>query len=185
MIKLKSLLLKLLVQCLDEFDNFMFKQDDFNAYFGRQLKQNTFLIKRLGDFMANIRGELKLVSKHASMVTTQVEQVLNAQKEVLDEMNSKKNDYDVRVATRTGRMTQEPLYPEGHPKRIEQDYQRNNIGVPSSSKKKKKKNDRTVQTSSEPIAEPLDNPNDISMSDAETQSGSEHEPNKNINDDVH
>ena len=46
-------------------------------------------------------------------------------------MNSKKNDYAVRVATRTGRMTQEPLYPEGHPKRIEQDSQRNNIDVPS------------------------------------------------------
>src|SRR4051812_29604611 len=75
--------------CLDEFDNFMFKQDDFNAYFGRQLKQNAYMIKRLGDYMANIRGELKLVSKHASMVTTQVEQVLKAQKEVLDEMNSK------------------------------------------------------------------------------------------------
>ena len=37
--------------------------------------------------MANIRGELILVSKHASMVTTQVEQVLKAQKELLDEMN--------------------------------------------------------------------------------------------------
>ena len=71
--------------------------------------------------MDDIRGELKLVSKHASMVTTQVEQVLKAQKEVLDETNSKKNDYAVRVATRTSRMTQEPLYPEGHPKIIEQD----------------------------------------------------------------
>ena len=80
------------------------------------------------------------------------------------------------MATRTGRMTQEPLYPEGHPKRIEQDSQRNNIDAPSSSKRKKKKNDRTVQTSSEPIVEPPDNPNDISMSDAETQSGKEHEP---------
>ena len=38
--------------------------------------------------MANIRGELKLVSKHASMVTTQMEQVLKAQKEVLDEMKT-------------------------------------------------------------------------------------------------
>ena len=27
-------------QCLDEFDNFMVKQENFNAYFGRQLKQN-------------------------------------------------------------------------------------------------------------------------------------------------
>ena len=45
------------------------------------------------------------------------------------------------MATRTGRITQEPLYPEGHPKRIEQDSQRNNIDVPSSSKRKKKKNE--------------------------------------------
>ena len=163
----------------------MYKQNDFNAYFGRQLKENAYMIRHLGDYMANIKGELKLVSKHASMVTSQVEQVLKAQKEVLDEMNSKKNDYAVRVATRTGRMTQEPLYPEGHPKRIEQDSQRNNIDVPSSSKKKKKKNDRTMQTSSEPIVEPPDNPNDISMSDAETQSGNEHEPSDNVNDDVH
>ena len=80
--------------------------------------------------------------------------------------------------------TQEPLYPEGHPKRIEQDSQRNNIDVPSPSKKKKKKNDRTMQNSSEPIAEPPDNPNDISISDAETQSGDEHEPIDNVNVDA-
>ena len=62
----------------------MFKQDDFNAYFGRQLKQDAYMIKRLGDYMANIRGELKLVSKHASMVTTQVEQVLKLRKEPVE-----------------------------------------------------------------------------------------------------
>ena len=75
--------------------------------------------------------------------------------------------------TRGGRMTQEPLYPEGHPKRIEQDSQRNNIDVPSSSKKKKKKNDRTLHASSDPIVETLENPNNISISDAETQSSNE------------
>ena len=82
-------------------------------------------------------------------------------------------------------MTQEPLYPEGHPKRIDQDSQRNNIDVPSSSKRKKKKNDRTLQTSSEPIAEPPENPNDISISDAETQSGNEPKTSDNVNDNVH
>src|SRR4051812_26434675 len=143
------------------------------------------MLKHLSNYMANVRGELKLASKHASMVTTQVEQVLKAQNDLLNEMNSKKNDYAVRVATRTGRMTQEPLYPEGHPKRIEQDSQRNNIDVPSSSKKKKNKNDMTLHASSEPIAEPPDNPNDISISDAETQSGNEHEPTENAKDDVH
>ena len=40
--------------------------------------------------------------------------------------------------TRGGRMTQEPLYLEGHPKRIEQDFQRINIDAPSPTKKKNK-----------------------------------------------
>ena len=57
------------------------------------------------------------------MVTTQVEQVLKAQNDLLNELYSKKNDYAVKVATKTGKMTQEPLYPEGHPKRIDQDSQ--------------------------------------------------------------
>ena len=61
------------------------------------------MFERLGDYMANIKGELKLVSKHASMVTTQVEQVLKAQNDLLNELNSKNNDYAVRVATTGGK----------------------------------------------------------------------------------
>ena len=79
------------------------------------------MLEHLGDYMANVKGELKLISKHASMVTTQVEQVLKAQNDFLNELNSKNNDFAVRVATRGGKVTQESLYPEGHPKRIEQD----------------------------------------------------------------
>ena len=163
----------------------MFKQEDFNAYFGRELKRSAGMLEHLGEYMANVKGELKFISKHASMVTTQVEQVLKARNDLLYELNSKKNDYAVRVATRTGKMTQEPLYPEGHPKRIEQDSQRNNIDAPSPSKRKKKKNDRTLHASSETIAETHENPNDISISDAETQSGNEPETSDNVNDNVH
>ena len=134
--------------------------------------------------MARVKGELKLISKYAFMVATQAEQVLKAQNDLLEELNNK-NDFAIRVATRTGRMTQEPLYLEGHPKRIKQDSQRNNLEAPSSSKKKKKKNDRTLHASSEPVVDTPENPNDISISDAETQSGNEHEPSENINDDVH
>ena len=108
-----------------------------------------------------------------------------AQNDFLNELNNKKNDNDVRVVTRGGKMTQEPLYPEGHPKRIEQDSQRTNVDAPSSSKKMKKKNDRTLHTSSEPVVDTPENPNDISIFDAETQSGNEHEPSDNVNDDVH
>src|SRR3954463_14677239 len=56
-------------QCLDAFDNFIVKQESFNAYVGRQLKHNAHMIEHLGDYMSRVKGELKLISKHASMVT--------------------------------------------------------------------------------------------------------------------
>ena len=108
----------------------MARQESFNAYVGTELKNNAFEIGRLSDYMARVKGELKLISEYASMVTTQAEQVLKAQSDFLDELNNKKNDNVVRVMTRGGKMTQEPLYPEGHPKRIEQDSQRNNLDAP-------------------------------------------------------
>ena len=49
--------------------------------------------------------------------------------------------------------------------------------------KKESKTDRTLHASSEPIIDTPENPNDISISDAETQSGDEHEPSANVNDD--
>ena len=42
-----------------------------------------------------------------------------------------------------------------------------------------------MHASTEPITETPENPNDISISDAETQSGNEHEPNETVNDNVH
>ena len=52
-------------------------------------------------------------------------------------------------------------------------------------KKKKKKNDRTFHASSEHVTETPENPNFISISDAETQSGNEPETSDNVNDNVH
>ena len=86
------------------------------------MKHNAYMLGCLGDYMSRTDNDLKVISKHASMVKTQVEQVLKAQNEVLNELNSNNNDNVVRVMTRGGKMTQEPLYPKGHPKRIEQDY---------------------------------------------------------------
>ena len=76
------------------------------------------------------------------------------------------------------------MYPEGHPKRIEQDSQRINTDAPSPSNKKKRKTDRTLHASSEPVIDTLENPNDTSISDAEAQSGNEHVPSDNVNDDA-
>ncbi|KAK1652394.1 hypothetical protein QYE76_070199 [Lolium multiflorum] len=65
-------------------------------------------------------------------------------------------------------MVEDPLYPEGHPKRIEQDSQR--IEPRAHSRKKKKKHKNVVESS-----EPVNDPNSISISDAETESGNEHD----------
>ncbi|KAK1661673.1 hypothetical protein QYE76_049832 [Lolium multiflorum] len=72
-------------------------------------------------------------------------------------------------------MIEDPLYPEGHPKRVEQDSQR--IEPSAHSRKKKKKKHKNVVESSEPV----NDPNSISISDAETESGNEHD-NDNDND---
>ena len=74
----------------------------------------------MNDYIVRVKDELKRTSKHGSMIATQAEQVLKAQNELLVELNNK-HDFAIRVATRTGKMTQEPLYSEGHPRRIEQD----------------------------------------------------------------
>ena len=144
----------------------------------KQLKYNFDMISRLSDLLFRISNDVRGVGKHASMVQTQLEQVAKSQRELLDEMNNNISDFAIRVATRGGKMTQEPLYPEGHPKRIEQDSQRANTDARSpSKKKKKKKNDRTLHASSEPkVEKPPDNDNEISISDAETHSGNEHSP---------
>ncbi|KAK1684101.1 hypothetical protein QYE76_044949 [Lolium multiflorum] len=72
-------------------------------------------------------------------------------------------------------MIEDPLYPEGHPKRIEQDSQLIKTSAPS--KKKKKKHKNVVESS-----EPVNDPNSISISDAETESGNEHEEDNDKND---
>ena len=42
-----------------------------------------------------------------------------------------------------------------------------------------------MHASSEPVVDTPENPNGISIFDAETQSDNEHEPSDNVNDNVH
>ncbi|KAK1648665.1 hypothetical protein QYE76_066470 [Lolium multiflorum] len=75
---------------------------------------------------------------------------------------------DLCEITPPSSMIEDPLYPEGHPKRVEQDSQLTKTSAPS--KKKKKKHKNVVESS-----EPVNDPNSISISDAETESGNEHD----------
>ncbi|KAK1628493.1 hypothetical protein QYE76_002808 [Lolium multiflorum] len=82
---------------------------------------------------------------------------------------------DLCEITPPSSMIEDPLYPEGHPKRVEQDSQLIKTSAPS--KKKKKKHKNVVESS-----EPVNDPNSISSSDAEIESGNEHEEDSNNND---
>ena len=99
------------------------------------------------------------------MVQTQIDQLVKVQNDLLVNAAKEKHAYEIR--TRSGAATQDTLYPEGHPKRIEQDSQQaENSG---STRKKRKKKHKTVV---EPSERAID-PNSISISDAETESGNE------------
>ena len=47
---------------MDEFDNFIVKQENVNAYVSRQLKRNAYMVEHLSDYMSRVKNELKLVS---------------------------------------------------------------------------------------------------------------------------
>ena len=57
-------------QCLYEFENYIRKQDHFNANVMKQLKYNSDIIARLSDLLFRISNDVRGVGKHASMVQT-------------------------------------------------------------------------------------------------------------------
>src|SRR3954465_4413888 len=164
-------------QCLDELDNFIVKQDHFNRRLQSQLHDNSLAIKSLCDVLERTVNDVKCLVKHFHMVQTQLEQISNVQKDLLAN-NAKQDIQAYGIKTRGGTHTQDPLYPEGHPKRIEQDSQvQEEDETVSSPKKKKKKKHKEVDNPDDPITseKPAVDPNNISTSDAETEDGAEPE----------
>ena len=160
-------------QCLDELDNFIVKQDHFNMRVENHLLENSRIISNLQDVLVRTVNDIKGLVKHLSMVQTQMEQITKVQKDLLAKNSNSNGKHAFGIATRSGAFTQDPLYPEGHPKRIEQDSQI--VEKPRSPSKRKKKKHKTAVESSETVKEkePASNPNSISVSDAETENGNE------------
>src|SRR3954471_13585246 len=162
-------------QCLDELDNFIMKQNQFNERIQSQLHNNSLAIKSLLDVLGRTVNDVKFLVKNFHMVQTQLEQISNVQKDLLAN-NAKQNNLQAYgINTRGGTHTQDPLYPEGHPKRIEQDSQGQEEEIFSFFKKKKnKKKHKEADNSDDPIEEEeVVDPNSISTSDAETEDGVE------------
>src|SRR3954465_8219630 len=110
-------------QCLDELDNFIMKQNHFNKKIQGQLHDNTLAIKSLLDVLGRTFNDVKCLVKNFHMVQTQLEQISNVQKYLLANNVKQDNLQAYGIKTQGGTHTQDPLYAEGHPKRIEQDSQ--------------------------------------------------------------
>ncbi|KAK1697093.1 hypothetical protein QYE76_013790 [Lolium multiflorum] len=160
-------------QCLDEFDNYIVKQENFNMRVENHLMENSRAIGELHGIVERTSNDVKILVKHFQMVQTQIDQLTKVQNDLLGNNSKEKHAYE--VTTRGGVSTQDPLYPEGHPKRVEQDSQLTKTSAPS--KKKKKKHKNVVESS-----EPVNDPNSISISDAETESGNEHDKDNDKDD---
>src|SRR3954462_5628846 len=106
---------KPLDQFLDEFDNFIMKQNHFNARIQSQLRDNSLAIKSLLDVLGRTVNDVQCLVKHFHMVQTQLEQISDVQKYLLAK-NAKQDDMqDFGIKTRGGTHTQDPLYLERHP----------------------------------------------------------------------
>jgi hypothetical protein len=103
-------------QCLDGFDNFIVKQDNFNKRVQNHLLENSRAINKLQDIVERTSNEVKILVKHFQMVQTQIDQLTMVQKDL--QVNATREKQACEIRTRGGATTQDPLYPEGHPKRI-------------------------------------------------------------------
>src|SRR3954464_12735268 len=119
--------------------DFIMKQIHFNERIQSQLHDNSLAIKSLLDVLGRTVNDVKCLVKHFHMVQTQLEQISNVRKYLLAN-NAKQDNLQVYgIKSRCGTHTQYRLYPEGHPKRIEQDSQMREEEIFSSPKNKKKK----------------------------------------------
>src|SRR3954471_22524269 len=144
------------------------KKSNFNERIQGQLHDNSLAIKRLLDVLGRTVNDVKCLVEHFHMVQTQLEQISNVQKYLLANNAKQDNLQAYGIETRGGTHTQDPLYPEGHPKRIEQDSQVQEEEIVSSpNKNKKKKEHKESDNSNDPIVdeEPAVDPNNISTSD--------------------
>jgi hypothetical protein len=127
------------------------------------LLENSRAINKLQDIVERTSNDVKILVKHFQMVQTQIDQNTKVQKDLL--VNTSREKHACEISTRSGASTQDPLYPEGDPKRIEQDSQCA-VGNGILSKKKKKKHKTVVESS-----EIGKDPNSVSISDAKIKSG--------------
>ena len=67
-------------QCLDEFDNYIVKQENFNMRVENHLMENSQAISELHDIVERTSNDVKMLVKHFHMVQTQIDQLTKVKK---------------------------------------------------------------------------------------------------------
>jgi hypothetical protein len=70
-------------ECLDEFDNYIVKQDNFNKKVQNHLLEKSRAINKLHDIVERTSNDVKMLFKHFQMVQTQINQLTKVQKDLL------------------------------------------------------------------------------------------------------
>ena len=119
------------------------------------IMENSHKIKFLRENLNASVGEVKRIIKHCEMMNNQVEQMVSLQNQLYENLMEKKQVCGVN--TRRGASTQDPDYPDGHPKRKEQEALKKK---PSAGKSPNENEDNDNSQEQD---------KDISISDAETE----------------
>ena len=138
-----------------------YHQAKFESDIRRSLVENSKNIEILREGIDFRMDDIKRIIKHCTMMNNQVEQLVSLQNQLYERLFSEKKSA-CAITTRRGAMTQDPEYPEGHPKRIEQD-----------ALKKKKSSAGKSPNESEIIGNSEDQEKEVSISDAETEDNNE------------
>jgi hypothetical protein len=90
-------------QCLDELDNFIVKQDNFNKKVQNHLLENSRAINKLHDIVERTSNDVKMLVKHFQMVQTQIDQLTKVQKDLL--VNASREKHACEISTISGAST--------------------------------------------------------------------------------
>lgn len=123
------------------------------------IMENSHKIKFLREELHANVGEVKRMVKHCEMMNNQVGQMIDLQNQFYESLIMKKQVCGVN--TRGGASTQDPDYPEDHPRRKEQEAQKKKL---SAGKSPNENQDESEERE-----------NDISISDAETEDNNNEE----------
>jgi hypothetical protein len=138
-------------------------RDDYVNDIKSQLEENSHKINYLREVLnANVNA-IKAITKHCVMMNNQVEQMVSLQNKLYEQLISKEK-HVCGVNTRGGLATQDPDFPEGHPRRKEQEALKAN----KSSAGKSPNENKFIECDK-------DQEQDTSISDAETKDGNNNE----------